>query len=113
MNPSDFPPNWLLTYFVLGWLLGLLALRDWKWATLCGLTTTLAIVSLLHGRALSFAGLWPLLGFTLLGLLLLWGISRLPERRLRVVLAALLVPVVSSWVLQTGGMLFFIIFQIP
>ena len=44
MNPADFPPNWLLTYFVLGWLLGLLAVRDWKWATLCGLTTTLAIV---------------------------------------------------------------------
>ncbi len=113
MNPADFPPNWLLTYFVLGWLLGLLAVRDWKWAALCGLTTTLAIVFVLHSRALPFAGSWLLLGITLLGLLMLWGISRLPEQRLRVVLAALLVPIVSSWVLQTGGMLFFIIFKIP
>jgi len=62
MNPADFPPSWLLTYFVIGWGLGLLAVRDWKWAALCGLTTTLAVVFVLHGQTPPVFRLGPLWG---------------------------------------------------
>ena len=76
MSPADFPPQWLLTYFVIGWALGLLAVRDGRWAALCGLTTTLGIVFVLHGRSLPYWGMGPLLGATGLGLLFLWAVSR-------------------------------------
>lgn len=117
MSPSDFPPHWLLTYFVIGSVLGLLAVRDWKWAALCGLSTTLAIVFGFQGRALPFVGLWPLLGVVALGLLALWGVSRLPALPARVgparvVVAALVTPLVAWTAMNAGGILFLTVFQI-
>lgn len=113
MNPQDFPPNWLLTYFILGWLLGVIAVRDWRWAALCGLAFTLATVFVWHGQALPFAGLTPLLLLAVLGLLILWGIGRLPRFGWRVGLAVLVVPPVARVLLNLGGLLFITLFQIP
>ncbi|AAF11336.1 hypothetical protein [Deinococcus radiodurans] len=112
MNPADFPPSWLLTYFVIGWGLGLLAVRDWKWAALCGLTTTLAVVFVLHGQTPPVFRLGPLWGLSALGLLALWGVSRLPVLAARVGLAAVLTPLVTWVVLNAGFLLFMNVAQI-
>ena len=117
MQLSDFPPQWLLMYFAVGWLLGLLAVRDGKWAALCGLSTTLAVVFGFRGQALPFFGPWPLLGLSFLGVLALWGVSRLPAlpkwKPVYIGVAALMTPLVAWTAMNAGAMWFIVIFQIP
>ena len=112
MSPADFPPGWLLTYFVLGWGLGLLAVRDWRWAALCGLTGILGMVFVLHRQSPPAFSLGPLLGLSALGLLALWGVSRLPALAGRVGTAAVLVPLVLWTLLNAGFLLLMNVAQI-
>ena len=107
-------PHWLLMYCVSGWLLGWLAIRRRRWALLPGLyTVLLMMVGLSEGLGRVFPSL---LGTALtagLGLMALWGVSRLPALPLRVGLGTALVPPVVSLCFQMGFLLFLRVFQIP
>lgn len=50
MSLSDFPLNWLLTFFVLGWVLGWLVLRDGRLAVFPALFTALLFLLGGNGR---------------------------------------------------------------
>ena len=75
-------PHWLLMYFVSGWLLGWLATRQRRWALLPGLyTVLLMMVGLSEGLGRIFPSLLGTAFTAGLGLMALWGVSRLPACR--------------------------------
>ena len=112
MGPAELPLHWLLFYFMVGWLLGRLAVGEWTWAAVCGLTGTLGMVFALHGQTPPVSSLGPLLGLSVLGVLALWGVSRLPALAARVSIAAVLVPLVLWTALHAGFLLFINVAQI-
>lgn len=107
------PLNWFVFYFVLGLLLGQFALRDWKWAAVCGLVNALAMAFVMPKLDLPMT--YPTIHFALVGvgLLVLWGISRLRPLPARVGAALVVTPLVSWAVAVAGFLAFLTIFQIP
>lgn len=99
-------------YFVLGLLLGQFAIRDWKWAAVCGLLNALAMAFVMPKLDLPVT--YPALHFALVGvgLLVLWGISRLRLLPARVGAALVVTPLVSWAVAVAGFLAYLIIFQI-
>lgn len=119
MSFTDFPPHWLLFYFVLAWVLGWVAVRNWGLAAWCGLSG-LVVQMLTHSMNdmgwllwMSSSSWWASGLVLLVGLVLLWGVSRLPSIRTRLLLACLMTPFVLKVALMFCSMAFMIIFRIP
>ncbi|WP_216317841.1 hypothetical protein [Deinococcus aestuarii] len=109
--------HWLVAYFAAGWLLGWLAVRERRWAVLPALSTVVMMVTGFSNRLQSAIPISSNLTRTAvaasLGLMVLWGASRLPALSWRVGVGTALVPVVVPFCFWLGFLLFLIIFQIP
>lgn len=108
-------PLWLLGFALGGWLLGLLAVRDRRWALVPAVTTGAVLGSGVLtgtlGRLPGYQGrLGVLVGLALLLALLL--VPRVPDVRVRAGIAALAVPLAAYHLLLLAVLLFFVIFQI-
>lgn len=109
--------HWLVIYFAAGWLLGWLAVRERRWAVVPALGTVLAMVTGFADRLQHVIPVYSNLARTTmaagLGLLVLWGVSRIPALTWRVGVGAVLVPVAVILCFWLGFLLFLVIFQIP
>jgi len=110
-------PLWLLGFALGGWLLGLLAVCDRRWAWVPAVTTGAVLGS---GVLMPTLGWLPNyqgrlsvpIGFALLLALLLLLVRRVPDVRVRAGIAALVVPLAAYHLLLLTVFLFFLIFQI-
>lgn len=89
---EPYSPQWFAFYFVLGLLLGQFAIRNWRWAALCGLASALAAAYIQNhlGPSLAIHMVLVVISFPLL-----LGISGLSSLSARVGAAILTVPFIS------------------
>ncbi|MFK7601120.1 hypothetical protein ACI3L1_02785 [Deinococcus sp. SM5_A1] len=107
-----------MALFLAGWFLGWLAVGERRWAVVPALATLLAVLGGVfqlfspdtsgYSTDLTRAVLIPFLG--IVGL---WGISRLPSLPWRIGLATASVPLMVAMCFVQGGLLFLGIFRIP